>query len=125
MSASEPIASADRTTYSKEISRNRRKSLGLLIFFVVLILLVGIAIDVLIGGGLYIAGFAFVIAVAMAFFAYYKSDAVALAATRAKPADPVEYRRYHNLVEGLCIAAGLPKPRLYVVNDPAPNAFAT
>ncbi len=61
----------------------------------------------------------------MAFFAYYKSDAVALAATRAKPADPAEYRRYHNLVEGLCIAAGLPKPRLYVVNDPAPNAFAT
>src|SRR5262249_56002636 len=34
-------------------------------------------------------------------------------------------RRYHNLVEGLCIAAGLPKPRLYVVDDPAPNAFAT
>jgi len=125
MSASEPIAPADRTTYSKEISRNRRKSFGLLTFFVVLILLVGIAIDVLIGGGLYIAVFAFVIAVAMAFFAYYKSDAVALAATRAKPADPVEYRRYHNLVEGLCIAAGLPKPRLYVVDDPAPNAFAT
>jgi heat shock protein HtpX len=125
MSASEPIAPADRTTYSKEISRNRRKSFGLLTFFVVLILLVGIAIDVLIGGGLYVAVFAFVIAVAMAFFAYYKSDAVALAATRAKPADPVEYRRYHNLVEGLCIAAGLPKPRLYVVDDPAPNAFAT
>lgn len=125
MSASEPIAPADRTTYAQEISRNRRKSFGLLTFFVVLILLVGIAIDVLIGGGLYIAGFAFVIAVAMAFFAYFKSDAVALAATRAKPADPVEYRRYHNLVEGLCIAAGLPKPRLYVVNDPAPNAFAT
>ena len=33
--------------------------------------------------------------------------------------------RYHNLVEGLCIASGLPKPRLYIVDDPAPNAFAT
>src|SRR3954453_6073449 len=61
----------------------------------------------------------------MAFFAYFKSDSIALAATRAKPADGPEYRRYHNLVEGLCIAAGLPKPRLYVVDDPAPNAFAT
>ncbi|MFM8303602.1 MAG: M48 family metalloprotease, partial [Actinomycetota bacterium] len=122
---SEPIAPADRTTYAKEIARNRRKSFGLLLFFVVLILLVGVAVDVLIGGGFFVAGIAFVVAVAMAFFAYYKSDAVALAATRAKPADPVEYRRYHNLVEGLCIAAGLPKPRLYVVDDPAPNAFAT
>ena len=41
------------------------------------------------------------------------------------PADPVEYARYHNLVEGLCIASGLPKPRLYIVDDPAPNAFST
>jgi heat shock protein HtpX len=37
----------------------------------------------------------------------------------------VEYARYHNLVEGLCIASGLPKPRLYIVNDEAPNAFST
>src|SRR4030095_4678415 len=35
------------------------------------------------------------------------------------------YQRLHNLVEGLCIAAGLPKPRVYIVEDPAPNAFAT
>ncbi|MFA5885359.1 MAG: M48 family metalloprotease [Acidimicrobiia bacterium] len=125
MTAPEAIAPADRTSYLKEIGRNRRKSFMLLSFFALMIVLVGVAIDVLIGGGFYIAIFAFVIAVAMAFFAYYKSDSVALAATRAKPADGIEYRRYHNLVEGLCIAAGLPKPRLYVVDDPAPNAFAT
>ena len=35
------------------------------------------------------------------------------------------YKRLHNLVEGLCIASGLPKPRVYVIDDPAPNAFAT
>jgi heat shock protein HtpX len=45
--------------------------------------------------------------------------------SRARPADPVQYARLHNLVEGLCIAAGLPKPRVYVIDDPAPNAFAT
>jgi len=125
MTVSEPVASADRTTFTKEINRNRRKSFGLILFFFVLVLAVGVAIDVLLGGGVWIAGIAFVVAVVMAFVSYYKSDAIALAATRAKPADPVEYRRYHNLVEGLCIAAGLPKPRLYVVDDPAPNAFAT
>ena len=61
----------------------------------------------------------------MAWTSYFASDRIALAASRAKPADGPEYARYHNLVEGLCIAAGLPKPRLYVVDDPAPNAFAT
>ena len=37
----------------------------------------------------------------------------------------MQYARLHNLVEGLCIASGLPKPRIYVVDDEAPNAFAT
>ena len=45
--------------------------------------------------------------------------------SRAHPAADEEYPRLHNLVEGLCIAGGLPKPRLYVVDDPSPNAFAT
>ena len=45
--------------------------------------------------------------------------------SHAVPADPVQYARYHNLVEGLCIASGLPKPRLYIVDDAAPNAFST
>ena len=51
MTVSEPVSPADRTTYIKEINRNRRKSVGLLAFFVILIVAVGIAIDVLIGGG--------------------------------------------------------------------------
>ena len=58
------------------------------------------------------------------FTAYWKSDAVALRVSRARPASVEDYARYHNLVEGLCIASGLPKPRLYVIEDPAP-AFAT
>jgi heat shock protein HtpX len=69
--------------------------------------------------------FALAIAIALSFGAYWKSDSVALAMSRARPADPVEYARLHNIVEGLCIAAGLPKPRVYIVDDAAPNAFAT
>jgi heat shock protein HtpX len=68
---------------------------------------------------------AFVIAVVMAIASYWNSDKIALAVNRAKPADPQVYARLHNLVEGLCIGTGLPMPRLYVIDDPAPNAFAT
>src|SRR6516164_917391 len=97
----------------------------MLLGFVVLITLVATAIVLLFGGGWVGVVIAFVIALAMAWGSYYNSDKIAIRASRATPADETEYRRYHNLVEGLCIAAGLPKPKLYVVNDPAPNAFAT
>lgn len=56
--------------------------------------------------------------------AYWFSDKVALAATGAKQADEREYRELHRILENLAITAGLPKPRLYVIDDPAPNAFA-
>ncbi len=118
-------ASTERTTFYQEIARNKRRTFVILSAFVVLILLVGSAFDILFGYGTAGVIVAFAVAVALAFFAYYNSDKVALAASRARPADGPEFRRYHNLVEGLCIAAGLPKPRLYVVDDPAPNAFAT
>lgn len=90
--------------------------------FVVLVVL---AFDVLFGYGLVGAVAGIVIAGGSAFLAYWKSDSVALAISRAQPADPEQYPRLHNIVEGLCIASGLPKPRLYVVDDTAPNAFAT
>jgi heat shock protein HtpX len=53
-----------------------------------------------------------------------KADGIALARARATPADPMAHARFHNVVEGLCVAAGLPKPALLVVEDDAPNAFA-
>jgi len=77
------------------------------------------------GGGLPGLAIAAAIAIAMSWGAYWKSDAIALAMSHAKPADQEEHARLHNVVEGLCIAGGLPKPRVYVIEDPAPNAFAT
>jgi len=68
---------------------------------------------------------AVVIAAALAFASYWKSDSVALAMSHAQPADEDEWPRLHNIVDGLCIAGGLPKPSLYVIEDDAPNAFAT
>ena len=68
------------------------------------------------------------IAVAFSLFmnvtAYWFSDKVALSATGAKEADPVQYLELHRIVENLAITAGLPKPRVYIIQDPAPNAFA-
>lgn len=93
--------------------------------FVVLVGAVAFALGYLFDFGIVAVPFAIVVAIGMAWGSYFYSDRIALAASRAKPAEGPEYRRYHNVVEGLCIAAGLPKPRLYVVDDPAPNAFAT
>jgi heat shock protein HtpX len=110
---------------NEQIARNKRRTFLMLLGFVVVITLAATAIVLLFGGGWVGVVIAFVIAMAMAWGSYVNSDKIAIAASRAKPADETEYRRYHNLVEGLCIAAGLPKPNLYVVDDPAPNAFAT
>jgi heat shock protein HtpX len=107
------------------IRSNKRKSVALVAVFVVLLVAVGAAIGVLIGHGPIATIVALVIAGAMAAVSYWKADAIALRVSRAEPADPDQYRRLHNLVEGLCIASGLPKPRVYIVVDPAPNAFAT
>jgi heat shock protein HtpX len=93
--------------------------------FLVLVGLVVWAVDVLLGFGLVGLLIAFVAVAIGSVIGYWKSDSVALAMSHARLADPNTYARYHNLVEGLCVAAGLPKPRLYVINDPAPNAFAT
>jgi heat shock protein HtpX len=108
-----------------QVTSNKRRSWLLVGGFVVLVAAVATAFAYLIGGGPIGVVVALAIAGATSFGAYWKSDAVALRMSRARPAPVEEFARYHNIVEGLCIASGLPKPRLYVVDDPAPNAFAT
>ena len=107
------------------IRANRRKSVALVASFVVLFALVGAAVGALTGAGWIGSVVALGISGIIAFASYWKADAIALRVSRAVPADPVQYQRLHNLVEGLCIAGGLPKPGVYIVDDPAPNAFAT
>ena len=109
----------------EQIASNKRRSAALIFGFVLLLVLVGVVVGQLIGGGPMASIVALVIAAVMAFTSYWKSDSIALAVSRAVPADPTTYQRLHNLVDGLCIAGGLPKPKVYVINDPAPNAFAT
>ena len=108
-----------------QIASNKRRSALLVTGFVVLVIAVFAALNQLLGNGYVFLIVGLVLAAGSAFFSYWKSDAVALAVSRAKPASEEEYPRLHNIVEGLCIAAGLPKPRLYIVDDVSPNAFAT
>jgi len=68
---------------------------------------------------------AIVMATAMTVGGFYYSDKVVLMTTGARPVTEEEFPHYVNSVEGLAIAAGLPCPRIYVMDDPAPNAFAT
>ena len=107
------------------IRSNKRRSVALVASFVVVAGIVGLAAGYLVGFGWWGIAIAIVIAGVTAIMSYWKADAIALAVSRAHPADPQQYRRLYNLVEGLCIASGLPQPRVYVVDDPAPNAFAT
>ncbi len=71
------------------------------------------------------AGIALVIAGLTSIGSYYYSDKLVLATTGAKQIKKGDYPQYYRIVENLCIAAGLPEPKIYIMNDPSPNAFAT
>ncbi|HEX2089287.1 MAG TPA: M48 family metallopeptidase [Actinomycetota bacterium] len=109
----------------EQIASNRRRT----------VLIVAIAVMFAAGGG-YLLGrllnvgilglvVALVIAAAMSFYSYRYGDRLVLRAARARKVTPEEEPRLHNIVEGLSLAAGLPKPDVYIVPERALNAFAT
>jgi heat shock protein HtpX len=105
-------------------SENIAKTWVLMIVFLAVVIALGGAIswyynnlDILI--------FAVVLAIVMNISSYWFSDKLVIAMAGATPADPAQYPDLNNVVENLAITAGLPKPKVYVIDDPAPNAFAT
>jgi len=109
----------------EQIARNKWKSLFLILFFLAFIFLLAWLFGELTGWGPQGLILAVIIAVAMTFGSYYASDKIVLAISRAKPVEKEDYPYLYNVVEGLAIAAGLPKPRCYIIDDTAPNAFAS
>jgi len=111
------------TLYTQQ-SSNIRKTWFLMSFFLVLVIVIGWGISWYLDSPaiLYIA---VVIALLTNVYSYWNSDKLVLRLTHAVEADPTQYRELHRILENLAIASGLPKPRLYIVNDSAPNAFAT
>ena len=108
-----------------QIGANRRRTIYLMAGFTIFVAGVAAVFDLAFAGGPIVLAVAIVVALAMVWTGYFYSDRVAIAVARARPADPDEYPRLHHLVEELCLGVGLPKPKIYVVDDPAPNAFAT
>ncbi len=109
----------------EQIAANRRRTLLLVLGAIVFLALVGAAVGRLTGSGPLGALLALAVAVVMSLVSYFGGDRLVLASARAREVSPAEEPRLHNIVEGLAIAAGLPKPRVYVVPETAPNAFAT
>jgi heat shock protein HtpX len=110
---------AKRRDLTAQIRGNKERTAFLMALFAILIVGAVVAFD-----PAFIV-IAFVIAMALVWGSYFYSDRVAIAAARGREADPNEYRQLHDVIEELCIGVGLPKPRVYIVDDPAPNAFAT
>lgn len=109
----------------EQISRNKWKSFFLILFFLVLIFALTWVFGELTDLGPQGLILAAIIALAITWGSYYASDKIVLAISRARPVKKQDYPYLYNVVEGLAIAAGLPKPRCYIIDDTAPNAFAS
>ena len=123
----------------EQIARNKRRALVYMILFFVVWVGIGVLIGYLVAavrgparapspavadavtGGV-VAG---ILALAGIAFSLRSGARLVLAVSGARPADPRQYPELHDLVEALAIGEGLPKPDVYVIDDPSPNAFAT
>lgn len=114
-----------RISVYDRISANRNESLILFSLFFVFILFLGYVFGIIWGSAYFGLILAFVIAILLSFASYYYSDSIVLGISGAREVKHSEFPFLDNAVEGLAIASGLPKPRLYIINDTAPNAFAT
>ena len=111
---------------------NRRKSALIMVLFIlfvtVSVYVISQAMGVYFGyepGGLGVAGLALIISGVITFVSYYASDKIVLSISGARPADRKRDYNFYTVAENLSLAAGIPKPKLYVIEDSAPNAFAT
>jgi len=118
--------------FYESIGRNKRVSafivLGFFVFITLSVYVLSQAMGIYLGyepGGLGFLGIALIISGISSFISYYYSDRIILTISNAKKADKKNYYEFFTICENLCIATGLPVPQLYVINDSAPNAFAT
>ncbi len=112
-------------SFFDEIAKNQVKSLILMLLFGMLFALVIYAVVVLFGGGLFAFAFGLVLVAIYALLTYQFGSKVVLAVSRAKEADQKQYPTLYSVVEGLALATQIKMPKIYIIDDPNPNAFAT
>ena len=108
-----------------QITSNKRRSAFLIVFFVAFVAGLGYLIDEYYDAGGAILIFALLYAGITAAVSYFSGDKVALWSAGAKQVSKDQAPELYRAVENLCIADGIPTPKIYVIDDPAPNAFAT
>ena len=114
------------STDFRELQKKNKRTTRLLLFAsFFLVFFVSSILGLALTGFFGFAIFALIFSGVLTYVQYKQSSKIALRATGAVPADPDKYGQLHNLVEEMALSSGLPKPDVYIVNDPAPNAFAT
>lgn len=108
-----------------QIESNKRKTWLLMAIFAALIITIGFFLDYYYKGGSAIVIFAVVISIVSALSSYYTADKVALWSTGAKLIQKEDNPYVYRMVENLCIASGVPTPKVHIIDSPALNAFAT
>lgn len=109
----------------KQIEQNKRRTIGLILLFSILVAATGSAVgylgleDIWFGIGL-----AAVVLIVYLPITYLSANAQVLSMAGAREASREEHAQLYNIVEELCIPARIPMPRIYIVEDPSPNAFA-
>ena len=114
-----------RETLYDQIAANKRKTYFFVFVFTLILAVLGYVVvhlfnfgkTGLVVAGLFIIGYNLII--------YFNADKLALIFSGATPADPEQYQVLHNVVEEMAIAGGIPRPKVYIIDQDAPNAFAT
>jgi heat shock protein HtpX len=112
------------TIYSA-VSSNKWKTWLIMAFFILFFLLVSFFLGRALGYGLPFVGIILIISGVMTFSSYFFSDKIVLSMSGAKQVQKKDNPELFDIVENLCIGAGVPMPKVYILDDPAPNAFAT
>lgn len=113
------------TNIYEAVDANRIKSMIVIAFFILFVVGVVFLIQQIFGFGFWLVGVALILTGLMSIGSYWFSDRIVLSISGARPASRKRDFHFYTVAENLSMAAGLPMPKLYVIEDPAPNAFAT
>ena len=116
-----------RLSFEDQISRNKIKSFFLIAIIFAFFLVLGYVISIILDPGYFfiIMIFSIIFSLSYILISYYNSHKIALASVRARPASKTEHRMLYHAVENMALASGLPMPKVYIMESPQINAFAS